>query len=225
MRLVLLGIPGAGKGTQGALLSDRYHIPAISTGAILREAVQQGSAIGELASRYINRGQLVPDEVISQLVASRLREDDCRQGFLLDGFPRTLPQARLLQRLLRKLGTELDVAVDIVVSPEVAVERIAGRLICRRCGRTFQLRDFPAHGPWFCPACGGELTRRSDDTVQTARERIAVYLIQTRPVAEYYQAQGILHSVNGELEIEQTFQQIVQKLDVLNDHFEECTGD
>jgi adenylate kinase len=212
VRLVLLGIPGAGKGTQASLLAEKYGIPAISTGAILREAIRAGLPVGERASRYMNRGQLVPDEVMAEIVRVRLQDDDCRDGFLLDGFPRTLPQARMLTRLLEELGQQLDAAVDIRVSPEVAVERITGRLVCQRCGMSVQRRDLPVNGPQVCPRCGGELGRRSDDNVATARERISVYLVQTRPVAGYYGRLSLLEEVNGELEIPETFAQIVAQL-------------
>ncbi|HHV53957.1 MAG TPA: adenylate kinase [Firmicutes bacterium] len=221
MRLVLLGIPGAGKGTQAALLAERYGIPAISTGAILREAIRAGLPVGERARRYINLGQLVPDEVMTEIVRVRLSEADCRQGFLLDGFPRTLPQARMLSRLLERLGQALDAAIDIRVSPGVAVERIAGRLVCQKCGLSVQRRELgipnePGAGEGgvlSCPRCGGELGRRTDDTVATARERIAVYLVQTRPVSEYYRRLGLLEEVDGELEIPQTFAAIVGRLE------------
>ncbi|MBE3576770.1 MAG: adenylate kinase [Limnochordales bacterium] len=213
MRLVLLGIPGAGKGTQASLLAEKYGIPAISTGAILREAIRDGLPVGERASRYMNRGQLVPDEVMAEIVRTRLQASDCRDGFLLDGFPRTLPQARMLTRLLEGLGQRLDAAVDIRVSPEVAVERIVGRLVCQQCGLSVQQRDLPAGGPYACPRCGGELGRRADDNIATARERIAVYLVQTRPVASYYARLMLLEEVDGELEIPATFAQIVERLE------------
>lgn len=212
MRLTMLGRPGAGKGTQGGLLAERFGIPHISTGSMFRDAIRSGGSLGELAQRFIDRGHLVPDEVAIQIVEARLRRDDCKEGYILDGFPRTVAQAEALDEALHSTGHELDAAVEIKISDEEAVLRIAHRWICPDCGATY-FRRYPTDKERSrCEVCNAILTQRDDDTEETARERLAVYLVQTQPVISYYEDRGRLVSVNGEQSIELVFHEMVDSL-------------
>lgn len=212
MRLVLLGLPGAGKGTQGDLLSARLGIPHISTGAIFRAAIDSNTAIGEKARAVINRGELVPDEMAAEIVMERLRHGDCSDGFILDGFPRTVPQAVILDEALPSLGVKIDAAVNIEITADEAIKRISGRLVCSQCGATYNRKLHPAKDSGICDECKGPLVQRPDDTEETARNRLRIYLEQTHPVVAYYESRGTLLSVMGEGPIQSVFESILSGL-------------
>lgn len=214
MRLVLLGLPGAGKGTQGELLSENLGVPHISTGAMFRAAISSGSDLGQKAKVYIERGELVPDDVSIEIVKERLSRDDCAGGFILDGFPRTVPQAVALDQVLPELGVGLDAAINIKISEAEAVRRIAERMVCAQCGATYN-RSVHGRLSGKCAECGGPLVQRPDDTVEAAQNRLKVYMEQTHPVVDYYAERGLLLSVDGERSIERVFESIMEQL---NEH-------
>jgi adenylate kinase len=192
VRVVLVGPPGAGKGTQAQFIASHLAIPKISTGDIFRFNVSTGTELGRLAKSYMDRGDLVPDEVTVAMVSSRLQEDDAQAGFLLDGFPRNVPQAETLQKMLAEWDVRLDVVVELVVDDDEVVRRLSGRRTCRRCGRVWHvLFDPPARGE-FCDDCGGELFQRDDDREQTIRHRLDVYQQQTQPLIAFYADEGTL---------------------------------
>jgi len=192
VRVVLVGPPGAGKGTQAQFIASHLAIPKISTGDIFRFNVSTGTELGRLAKSYMDRGDLVPDEVTVAMVSSRLQEDDAQAGFLLDGFPRNVPQAETLQKMLTEWDVRLDVVVELVVDDDEVVRRLSGRRTCRRCGRVWHvLFDPPARGE-FCDDCGGELFQRDDDREQTIRHRLDVYQQQTQPLIAFYADEGTL---------------------------------
>lgn len=197
MKLILLGPPGAGKGTQAKLLTERYGIPQIATGDILRAAVQAGTALGVQARGYMDAGALVPDEVVIGIVRERLQEDDCRNGFILDGFPRTVAQADALQANLAALGRELDRVVSLTVDADELVARLTGRRTCRGCGRGYHVAFDPPQQADRCDACGGELFQRDDDRETTIRKRLEVYAQQTAPLIDYYRVAGLLTELDG----------------------------
>lgn len=208
----MLGLPGAGKGTQGELLSEELDVPHISTGAMFRAAIQSNGPIGATARAYIERGQLVPDDVSIEIVKERLSMPDCERGFILDGFPRTVPQAIALDRALPTLGTELDAAVNIQISEAEAVRRIAERVVCSQCGATYNRTIHTVADDGSCRECGGPLVQRPDDTVETAKNRLVVYMEQTHPVVHYYAEQQTLLSVDGQRPIEEVFESIMSRL-------------
>lgn len=191
MRIVLLGAPGAGKGTQAVRISAKYGLPHISTGDMFRENISKGTPIGLKAKEYIDNGMLVPDEVVLDMVAQRLNQPDCEKGFLLDGFPRTLPQAQALDEKV-----PVDVVLNIHTDTEVVIERIAGRRVCKSCGGTFNTTLMEGEAT-ACPTCGGELIQREDDKPETVRKRLEVYIQQTEPLIGYYQNQGKLVTVQS----------------------------
>ncbi|MBI2914508.1 MAG: adenylate kinase [Firmicutes bacterium] len=208
LRAVMLGLPGAGKGTQARLLSIEFGIPHISTGDIFRGAVQSGGLLGLEARRYIEKGELVPDPIAIQIVVDRLDEPDCRQGFLLDGFPRTVLQAESLDQLLFERDAALGVAINIRVSPGEAIRRIAGRGVCASCQTVWRMDA----GDRTCPVCGGRISRRADDDEETAKRRVQVYLTETAQVVEYYRARGLLLECDGEKAVEEVFQELCSRL-------------
>ncbi len=214
MRVVLMGPPGAGKGTQAEKLVKRYGFPHISTGDIFRAAVREGTEMGLKAKEYMDRGELVPDEVVVGIVRERLQAVDCGQGFLLDGFPRTVAQAAALDEVLSAdMMTTLDGVVNVDVQEEELVARLTGRRICRSCGSGYHIKFHPPTVRNVCDKCGGELYQRTDDTVDTVRQRLAVYRSQTTPLIEYYGQRGILLTVDGARDIEEVFREITAKLD------------
>ncbi|GAK50206.1 adenylate kinase [Candidatus Moduliflexus flocculans] len=197
MRLILLGPPGAGKGTLAKPLIEKYHIPQISTGDILRQAVKNGTELGKSAKTYMDRGDLVPDDVIIGIVKERIKAADCQPGYIFDGFPRTLPQAEALDRVLKELGTPLTAVINMEVPEDVVVTRLSGRRTCRNCGALFHIAFNPPAQEGVCNACGGELYQRDDDNETTIRQRLGVYRQQTFPLIEYYAKQGVIKTIDG----------------------------
>jgi adenylate kinase len=200
-RVVLLGPPGAGKGTQAKLLQDEFGACQISTGDILRKAVAEQTPLGKEAAEYINRGALVPDDVIVNLVAERLKERDCEKGFILDGFPRTIPQAQGLDRILNTMGLSLNGVLSVQVPEGIIIERLAGRRTCRSCGALSHMVFNPPKKAGVCDRCGGELYQRDDDREGTIANRLRVYEKQTAPLANYYRERGLLREIDGVGEI------------------------
>jgi adenylate kinase len=196
-----MGPPGAGKGTQSEVLVNELKIPHISTGDMLREAVKQGTEMGKKAKEYMDKGQLVPDSVIIGVVKERLALPDCKVGFLLDGFPRTVPQAEALDQTLLDLGIKLNAVININVPRERIVARLTGRRVCRSCGATYHVLFNKPKDEGKCDKCGGELYQRSDDTEQTVNNRLDVYEAQTQPLIDYYNRQGLVLNINGDQEI------------------------
>ncbi|HEY8393776.1 MAG TPA: adenylate kinase [Thermaerobacter sp.] len=203
MRWIFLGPPGAGKGTQAARLAERAGVPQISTGDMLRAAVRAGTPLGLEAKRYMDAGQLVPDDVTIAIVRERLAQDDCRRGFLLDGFPRTVPQAEGLAAALEELGVGLDGVLYFDVPDEVVVERLSGRRVCPECGATYHIRFDPPRESGRCDRCGAALVQRHDDREETVRERLAVYRRQTEPLVDYYRRAGLLKRVAADRPIQE----------------------
>ena len=198
MRLILLGPPGAGKGTQAAWIKNTYGIPQLSTGEMLREAVAKGTAVGREAKSVMEAGQLVSDEIINRIVAERIDEPDCANGFILDGFPRTIPQAEALDRMLAERGLKLDAVVEIRVDNEALIQRIAGRFSCATCGAGYHDTFKPTKVPGVCDECGStEFVRRKDDNAETVKARLAAYEAQTAPLLPFYAAKGLLRTVDG----------------------------
>jgi adenylate kinase len=212
MNLILLGPPGAGKGTQAQRIVERYHIPQISTGDILRAAVREGTPLGEKANAFMVQGQLVPDEVVIELIEERLKAPDCRQGFILDGFPRTLAQAGALQHILTKDGKSIEHVINIEVDPDELVRRLTGRRTCQDCGAMFHLLFHPSEREGICDRCGGSLYQREDDQERTIRTRLKEYEERTAPLVEYYRSQNRLRSIPGVGGEDQVFEQIVRVL-------------
>ncbi len=197
MRLVMLGPPGAGKGTQAQALIDKFAIPQISTGDMLRAAVKEGTALGVEAKKFMNAGQLVPDEVIVGLIRERIQGADCGNGFLLDGFPRTVNQADALGKMLEDFGIGLDHVVSIEVPDEELVGRLTGRWTCRGCNAMYHVKTMPPKQEGVCDKCGGELYQRDDDKEATIRQRLATYHANTKPLIDYYRNESLLREVNG----------------------------
>ncbi len=212
MRLIILGPPGAGKGTQAERIVKEFAVPHISTGDILRENIKAGTQLGKEAKAYMDKGELVPDELVIALVEDRLSRDDCKSGFLLDGFPRTVAQAVSLDALLKKLGAPLDRAINIQVEPEKLVARAVGRRVCKTCGATYHVEFNPPKVEGKCDLDGSELIQRADDTKETVENRIRVYLEQTSPLVDYYRAQHLLLDVDGDQDIDEVFEAIVKGL-------------
>jgi adenylate kinase len=211
-RVVLLGPPGAGKGTQAKLLQEEFGAVQISTGDILRKAVADQTPLGKEASGYINSGALVPDALIVNLVAERLKEKDCEKGFVLDGFPRTIPQAESLDEILKKMGLNLNCVLSVQVPHDVIVERLAGRRTCRQCGGLCHVVFNPPKRDGICDHCGGALYQRDDDKETTIAYRLRVYDRQTAPLISYYRERGLLREVNGVGEISQIRARVVETL-------------
>lgn len=205
MRLVLLGLPGAGKGTQGERIAEKYGIPHISTGGIIRERIASGDDVGQQVDALISKGDLVPDELIIQMVYERLSKPDCKTGWILDGFPRTVRQAEALDQRLLQSGLDVQMAFDIRITQSEAIDRIAKRRMCSKCGAVYHLEYYRAKGKGICDNCGGDLYRRSDDTEETARKRLTVYMKQTHPVLHYYSQDGRLYSIDGVRSINDVF--------------------
>jgi adenylate kinase len=208
VNLVFLGPLGAGKGTQAQLLQEREGIPQISTGDMLRKATADGTELGRKAKTYVDRGELVPDDVMIELIEERLRQPDTRRGFVLDGFPRTLGQAQALDRLLRDAGRSLDAVVYFRVSDETIIRRLSGRRVCRKAAHIFHLDSHPPRIPGRCDFDGSELFQREDDKEQTVRHRLEVYHRQTEPLVEFYRSRGILETIDAEADIDVVYERL-----------------
>ena len=212
MKLILLGPPGAGKGTQAKMLMEKFSIPQISTGDILRVAVKDGTAMGLKAKEYMNAGGLVPDEVVVGIVRDRLQETDCKNGFILDGFPRTVAQADALQVSLQDMSKELDRVISLDVDSEALVERLTGRRTCKDCGRGYHVKFDPSREAAVCDVCGDTLLQRDDDQEETIRKRLQVYADQTSPLISYYRETGVLLELDGMQPISQVQEKMLSLL-------------
>lgn len=208
MLLILLGPPGAGKGTQAELLVEDYELAYISTGAILRSAVKEGTSLGQKARQYMDQGQLVPDELVVEIVKGRLQEPDCEKGALLDGFPRTVEQAAFLENVLPEAGAKVDRVLLIEVEEEELIVRLTGRRVCSECGSNFHLKYKKPKVRNVCDQCGGDLYQRDDDSLETVKERLAVYKKQTEPLVDFYLERDLLSRVDGNQDIEAVREQI-----------------
>lgn len=213
MRLVLLGPPGVGKGTQAAAIVERYNIPHISTGDIFRANIKQGTELGVSAKGYMDKGLLVPDELVVSIVKDRLSESDCKNGFLLDGFPRTENQAEVLEAELLKMGIELNKVINIEADKEILIQRAIGRRICKVCGGSYHVLFNPPKVEGKCDLDGGELYQRDDDNEETVATRIDVYLDQTQPLIKFYKERGLILDIDGTQPIDETFNAIVEALE------------
>lgn len=212
MEILLMGPPGAGKGTQAEVLTKKFDIPHISTGDMFRAAVKEGTELGKKAKECMEKGQLVPDKVTIGIVKERLSKDDCKKGFLLDGFPRTVEQADALANILKELNLPNVRVLNINAPKEDLVERAVGRRICRYCGKTYHLKFNPPKREDVCDVCRGELYQRDDDTAQTMNERISVYEASTKPLIEYYKKQGVYEEVDGKLAIDKVSEELIKLL-------------
>ena len=214
MKLIIMGPPGAGKGTQAALIKDTYQIPHISTGDMFREAIKNETPLGVEAKGYIDKGLLVPDSVTIGLVKERLANKDCQEGFLLDGFPRTIPQAEALNIILAELNIKLDAVVNIDVDDSVLIDRIVGRRVCPVCKAGYHVKYLQPKVEGICDECGGQLVQRKDDTEETVKNRLEVYANQTKPLLEFYNQFGLVKNINGIGDIDVIFNNIKLALEV-----------
>ena len=212
MKIIMLGAPGAGKGTQAKKIAAKYDIPHISTGDIFRANIKNGTELGNKAKTYLDQGLLVPDELVVDLVVDRVQQDDCKNGYVLDGFPRTIPQAEALDKALAALGDKVDYAIDVNVPDENIVNRMGGRRACVGCGATYHLVYAPTKTEGICDVCGKELILRDDDKPETVQKRLNVYHEQTQPLIDYYTNAGILKTVDGTVDINDVFAAIVEIL-------------
>ena len=209
MNIILLGAPGAGKGTQAAVICEKLNIPTISTGNIIREALKNGTEMGLKAKSYMDAGKLVPDEVVIGIVKERLAQDDCANGFILDGFPRTIPQAEALDAM----GVVIDKVIDIEVADEVIVNRLSGRRVCEKCGRPYHLESLKPKAEGICDDCGGTLVQRKDDSIETVKARLDIYHNETEPLKDYYAKQNKLVIVEGQDTVEDTSKLVLAEVE------------
>ena len=212
MKIIMLGAPGAGKGTQAKKIAAKYDIPHISTGDIFRANIKNGTELGNKAKTYMDQGLLVPDELVVDLVVDRVQQDDCKNGYVLDGFPRTIPQAEALDKALAEFGDKIDYAIDVNVPDENIVKRMGGRRACVGCGATYHLVYAPTKTEGICDVCGKELILRDDDKPETVQKRLNVYHEKTQPLIDYYTKAGILKTVDGTVDINDVFAAIVEIL-------------
>lgn len=212
LRTVLLGPPGAGKGTQAVRIVEKYNIPHISTGDIFRENIKNGTELGKKAQEYMNKGELVPDDLVIEIATTRLLADDCKEGFLLDGFPRTVYQAEKLDAFLEEHGMKLDKVIDIEVEKEELITRLTGRRVCKACGASYHVVNIPPKTEGICDNCGGELFQRADDTIETVENRIEVYIEQTMPLVDYYKKADNIVEIDGALPLDTVFDAIVEAI-------------
>lgn len=212
MKIIMLGAPGAGKGTQAKRLAEKFSIPHISTGDIFRANIKNNTELGKKAKEYMDQGLLVPDELTCSLVVDRIVRDDCANGYILDGFPRTIPQAQALDEALNKMGSNMDFAVDVDVPDEAIVSRMSGRRACVGCGATYHVKFNPPKTEGICDACGEALILREDDKPETVQKRLDVYHSQTQPLIDYYNGKGILRTVDGTKPMDQVFEDILNVL-------------
>mgnify|MGYP000802918364 CR=1 FL=1 len=212
MKIIMLGAPGAGKGTQAKMIADKYGVPHISTGDIFRANIKNGTELGMEAKKYMDQGLLVPDELTVRILLDRVAQDDCKNGYVLDGFPRTIPQAEVLDSELTKLGDHIDYAINVDVPDENIVKRMSGRRACLTCGATYHIEHVPPKKEGICDVCGSELVLRDDDKPETVEKRLHVYHEQTQPLIDYYTNAGILKTVDGTVDINDVFAAIVEIL-------------
>jgi adenylate kinase len=212
LRTVLLGPPGAGKGTQAVRIVEKYNVPHISTGDIFRENIKNGTELGKKAQEYMNKGELVPDDLVIEIATTRLLADDCKNGFLLDGFPRTVYQAEKLDAFLEEHGMKLDKVIDIEVEKEELITRLTGRRVCKACGASYHVVNIPPKTEGICDNCGGELFQRADDTIETVENRIEVYIEQTMPLVDYYKKADNIVEIDGALPLDTVFDAIVEAI-------------
>lgn len=208
MKIIMLGAPGAGKGTQAQMIADKYGIPHVSTGDIFRANIKEGTALGMEAKEYMDQGLLVPDELTVRILLDRVAREDCGDGYVLDGFPRTIPQANVLDEALEKLGDKIDYAIDVDVPDDNIVRRMSGRRACLACGATFHIENVPPKKEGICDRCGTELVLRDDDREETVQKRLDVYHEQTQPLIEFYRRKGILEVVDGMKPMQEVFADI-----------------
>lgn len=208
----MLGAPGAGKGTQAEMIAEKYHLPHISTGDIFRANIKNGTELGREAKSYMDKGLLVPDELTVKILLDRVSQEDCRNGYILDGFPRNIPQAEVLDKELGKLGDKIDYAIDMEVPDEHIVKRMAGRRACTSCGATYHIVNVPPKKEGICDKCGEELILRDDDREETVKNRLNVYHEQTQPLIEFYEKKGILKTVDGTRDMMDVFREITEIL-------------
>jgi adenylate kinase len=209
MKIIMLGAPGAGKGTQAKKIAEKYGIPHISTGDIFRANIKNGTELGKKAKTYMDQGALVPDELVVDLVVDRVGQEDAKNGYVLDGFPRTIPQAEALDSALAKINDKVDYAINVEVPDENIINRMSGRRACVDCGGTYHIKYNPTKKEGICDACGGKLILRDDDQPETVKNRLKVYHDQTQPLIDYYSKQGIMKEVDGTVDMEDVFQAIV----------------
>ena len=212
MKIIMLGAPGAGKGTQAKMIAEKFDIPHISTGDIFRANIKNGTELGKKAKEYMDKGQLVPDELTVEILLDRVANDDCKNGYVLDGFPRTIPQADVLDKELTKLGDKVDFAINVDVPDENIVRRMSGRRACLKCGATYHIEHIPPKQEGICDKCGSELVQRDDDKPETVQNRLSVYHEQTQPLIDYYNKKNILKSVDGTKDMQEVFSDIVNIL-------------
>lgn len=213
MKIIMLGAPGAGKGTQAKKIADKWQIPHISTGDIFRSNIKNGTELGKKAKEFMDQGLLVPDELVVDLVVDRVKQDDCAKGYVLDGFPRTIPQATALDEALASIGGKIDYAINVEVPDENIINRMAGRRACVACGATYHIVHIPTKVEGICDRCGAELILRDDDKPETVKKRLDVYHEQTQPLIDYYTEKGVLAEVDGTKDMEDVFNAIVKVLE------------
>ncbi|MBR1471732.1 MAG: adenylate kinase [Lachnospiraceae bacterium] len=212
MKIVMLGAPGAGKGTQAKMIAEKYGVPHVSTGDIFRMNVKNGTPLGMEAKAYMDKGELVPDELTVRILLDRLAQEDCKNGYVLDGFPRTIPQAEVLDQELTKLGDAIDYAINVDVPDENIIRRMSGRRACVGCGATYHIVHIPPKKEGICDKCGGELILRDDDKEETVKNRLNIYHAQTQPLIDFYTAKGVLKTVDGTVASEEVFKAITEIL-------------
>ena len=212
MKIIMLGAPGAGKGTQAKMIAEKYGVPHVSTGDIFRANIKEGTELGKEAKQYMDQGLLVPDELTVKILLDRVAKDDCKNGYVLDGFPRTIPQADVLDKALNELGDKIDYAIDVDVPDENIVKRMGGRRACLTCGATYHIEHVPPKKEGICDKCGSELVLRDDDKPETVKNRLSVYHEQTQPLIDFYTEKGVLRTVDGTQDMKDVFAAIVMIL-------------
>ena len=213
MKIIMLGAPGAGKGTQAKMIAEKYSIPHISTGDIFRANIKNGTELGMEAKKYMDQGLLVPDELTVKILLDRVAKDDCKKGYVLDGFPRTIPQAEVLDKALSELGDKIDYAINVEVPDENIIKRMGGRRACLSCGATYHIEHIPPKKEGVCDVCGSELILRDDDKPETVKNRLDVYHKQTQPLIDFYTKKNVLKSVDGTVDMKEVFAAIVKILE------------
>ena len=209
MKIIMLGAPGAGKGTQAKMIAEKYSIPHVSTGDIFRANIKNGTELGKQAKEYMDAGKLVPDELTVKILLDRVAQDDCKNGYVLDGFPRTIPQVEVLENALNELGDKIDFAVNVDVPDENIVRRMSGRRACLKCGATYHIEHIPPKQEGICDTCGSELVLRDDDKPETVQNRLKVYHDQTQPLIDFYTERKVLKTVDGTKDMKEVFADII----------------